>query len=72
MYDYMQSLKYGSVIERFDTYNIANLPIVEPTQEISDEVSMIIKHYMECTYQAFCKETTAISLVEAEIEKWNK
>lgn len=71
IYDYMQSLKYGSVIERFDTYNIENIPIVEPTKQLSERVTSIIRHYMDCTYCAFNCEEKAIAMVESEIEKWN-
>ena len=72
VYDYMQSMKYGSVIERFDTYNIENLPIIEPTKELSQKVSALIKQHMDCTYKAYCAEEKAIQMVEQEIEKWNK
>lgn len=72
IYDYMQSLKYGSVIERFDTYNIENVPIVEPTKQLSERITSIIRYYMDCTYRAFNCEEKAISMVEEEIEKWNK
>lgn len=71
IYDYMQSLKYGSVIERFDTYNIENVPIVEPTKQLSERITSIIRYYMDCTYRAFNCEEKAISMVEEEIEKWN-
>lgn len=72
VYDYMQSMKYGSVIERFDAEHAGSIPIVEPTQELSAEITSIIKHYMDCTYRAFNAEEKAISMVESEIEKWNK
>ena len=42
IYDFMQSLKYGSVIERFDKYSVENIPIVEPTEELSKMVTEII------------------------------
>lgn len=72
IYDYMQSLKYGSVIERFDKYNVENIPIVEPSKEVSEKVTQIIRQYMQYTYRAFNLEETAIAKVEQEIEKWNK
>ncbi len=72
IYDYMQSLKYGSVIERFDKYSVENIPIVEPTEELSREVTTIVKHYADLTYRAFCSEEKAITMIEAEIEKWNQ
>lgn len=70
VYEYLQSLKYGSVIERFDIANLENVPIVEPTQELSDKVTEMIKSYMDYTYQAFNAEEKAITMVEEEIEKW--
>ena len=71
IYDFMQSLKYGSVIERFDKYSVENIPIVEPTEELSKMVTEIINHYADCTYRAFVSEEKAITMVEQEIEKWN-
>ena len=72
VYDYMQSLKYGSVIERFDIDTIKTIPVVTPTRELSEEITGIIKRYMDCTYRAFNAEEKAIRMVEEEIEKWNK
>lgn len=72
IYDYMQSLKYGSVIERFDIENIKTIPIVRPTEELSQAVTDIVKSYMAKTYRAFNCEEQAISMVEREIESWNK
>ena len=71
IYDYMQSLKYGSVIERFDISNIETIPIVKPTEMLSRTVTEIIHHYADYTYRAFKAEEMAISMVEKEIEKWN-
>lgn len=72
VYEFMQSLKYGSVIERFDIGNIENVPVVIPTKEISIEVTNVVRKYMDCTYRAFNAEQKAIRMVEQEIEKWNK
>lgn len=72
IYDYMQSLKYGSVIERFDIENIKTIPIVRPTEELSQAVTDIVKSYMAKTYRAFKCEEQAIHMVEREIESWNK
>lgn len=72
IYDYMQSLKYGSVIERFDIENIKTIPIVRPTEELSQAVTDIVKSYMAKTYRAFNCEEQAISMIEREIERWNK
>jgi len=70
VYDFLQSLKYGSVIERFDIGNIENTPIVEPSKELSAKTTELVKQYMDCTYRAFCAEEKAITMVEEEIEKW--
>ena len=72
VYDFMQSLKYGSVIERFDIGNLENVPVVLPTKEISEGVTQLVRKYMNCTYKAFNAEENAIRMVEQEIEKWNK
>ena len=68
--DYMQSFKYGSVIERFDALRTESIPVVKPTQELSDEITALIKQYKDCTYRAFCAEEKAILIVEQEIESW--
>ncbi len=70
--DYMQSFKYGSVIERFDAKRLESVPIIIPTPEISSCITAWIKTYGKNMYEAFCAEEKAISLVEAEIEKWDK
>ena len=72
VYDYMQSMKYGSVIERIEPFHVESIPIVEPTKELSTEITAIIKHYMDYTYRAFVDEEKAIAMIESEIEKWNK
>ncbi len=71
-YDYMQSLKYGAVIERFDVQNIETVPIFIPTKELSATITSIIREYKDCLYRAFCKEEKAISMVETEIESWDE
>lgn len=70
--DYMQSFKYGSVIERFDALRVESIPVVKPTKELSEKITSLINRYKDCMYNAFCNEEKAISMVEAEIEKWNK
>lgn len=72
VYDYMQSMKYGSVIERIEPFHVESIPVVTPTKELSEEITVIIKRYMDCTYRAFNAEEKAIRMVEEEIEKWNK
>ena len=71
IYDYMQSLKYGSVIERFDISNLETIPIVKPTTELSQSVTETVAKYADCTYRGYKAEEKAISMVEQEIEKWN-
>ncbi len=70
--DYMQSMKYGSVIERIEPFHVESISVVKPTQELSDEITALIKQYKDCTYRAFCAEEKAISMVEQEIESWTK
>lgn len=72
VYDYIQSMKYGSVIERIEPFHVESIPVVEPTEEISKKITNLIQSYMDCTYKAFKAEEEAISMVEAKIEKWNK
>ncbi len=71
VFDFMQSLKYGSVIERFDIDNVKTIPIVKPTPKLSKQITDIIHRYMDCTYRAFKAEEKAVTMVEEEIEKWN-
>ena len=71
IYEFMQSLKYGSVIERFDIGNIETIPIVKPTVELSKQITEIIQKYANFSYRAHKTEEKAISIVEQEIEKWN-
>ena len=72
VFDYIQSMKYGSVIERIEPFHVESIPVVTPTEEISVEISTSIKRYMDCTYQAFNAEEKAITMIEEEIAKWNK
>ena len=72
VYDYIQSMKYGSVIERIEPFHVKSIPVVKPTKEISDEITSLIQNYMDFTYRAFIAEEKAIRMVEEEIEKWNK
>lgn len=70
VYDYMQSMKYGSVIERLEPFHIESIPVVKPTEDISKEISNIVQSYMDKTYNAFKAEESAIQMVEQEIESW--
>lgn len=71
VYSYIQSMKYGSVIERIEPFHVESIPVIEPTKEVSDKVKSLVQEYMDKTYKAFNAEETAISIVEQEIEKWN-
>lgn len=70
--DLIQSFKYGSVIERIDAMRVESIPVITPTEQLSKQITEIVKHYAHCIYRAFCKEETAVEMVEAEIEKWAK
>ena len=69
--DYIISMKYGSVIERIEPFHIESIPIIKPTKELSDRITVLIKENMDCSYKAFLFEEKAIALVEEEIERWN-
>lgn len=70
VYDYIQSMKYGSVIERVEPFHIESIPVITPSPEVSAEITDIIKKYMRCMYNAFSEEEKAIKLVENEIDTW--
>lgn len=72
VYDFIQSLKYGAVIERIEPFHVESIPVVKPTKELSAEITNIIQRYMDYSYKAFNAEEQAISMVEQEIEKWSK
>lgn len=72
VFDYIQSMKYGSVIERIEPFHVESIPVVEPTIELSAKITSLIRQYMAKTYRAFKCEEQAISMVEREIESWNK
>lgn len=71
-FDYMQSMKYGAVIERIEPFHVESIPVVIPTNELSATITELIREYKDCIYKAFCKEEEAISMVETEIESWDK
>lgn len=71
VYDYIISMKYGSVIERIEPFHIESIPVITPSKEISKKITSIIKRYMDLSYKAFNAEEKAIKMVEEEIEKWN-
>lgn len=72
VFDYIQSMKYGSVIERIEPFHVESIPVVKPTKELSKEVSSLIDKYKECIYKAYCLEQSAIKTVEGEIDSWGK
>lgn len=72
VYDYIQSMKYGSVIERIEPFHVESIPVVTPTKDLSEQIKSIVQRYMDYTYCAFKAEEKAIRMVEEEIEKWNK
>ena len=72
VYSYIQSMKYGSVIERVEPFHIESIPVVIPNKDLNDKIQVLIQEYMDKTYKAFIDEESAISMVEKEIEKWNK
>lgn len=69
---YIQSLKYGSVIERVEPFHIETIPVFIPELDIIQLVSEKIKKFKNYRYLAFKKEQEAIALVEKEIEQWQK
>ncbi|WP_281233650.1 methylation-associated defense system restriction endonuclease subunit S MAD5 [Flavobacterium gelatinilyticum] len=72
MYEYIQSLKYGSVIERVEPFHIDLLPIYVPSKDVYEKVTESVKKYKDLMYVAFKEEETAINLIEKEIESWQK
>ena len=71
VYSYIQSMKYGSVIERIEPFHVESIPVIEPSPELSLHVKNLVQKYMDSSYEAFYKEENAISMVEQEIERWN-
>ena len=72
VFEYMQSMKYGSVIERVEPFHIESIPVIKPSKELSQQITLVIRRYMNDMYNAFILEDGAIKLVESEIEKWSK
>ena len=71
VYSYIQSMKYGSVIERVEPFHIESIPVVIPNKELNKTIMDFVKKYMDDIYKAFVAEETAISMVETEIERWS-
>jgi len=72
VYDYIQSLKYGSVIERIEPFHVERIPVFVPTKKLSEQITWIINQYKDCVYNAFNKESQAIHLIEKEIDSWQQ
>ena len=70
VFDYMQSMKYGSVIERIEPFHVESIPVIKPTKEVSLTITRLIEEYSKMTYAAFCNEEKAISMVDTEIDSW--
>jgi restriction endonuclease S subunit len=71
-HSYIQSLKYGAVIERVEPFHIESLPVFITNNRTYELIIENIKNYSNNLYLAFCKEKLAIETVEKEIEEWQK
>lgn len=70
--DFIQSLKYGSVIERVEPLHVELIPVFMPPKDIRIEIEEKISSYCSKIYSSFKKEEKAIQIVEKEIESWQK
>ena len=68
--EYIQSLKYGSVIERVEPFHVEKIPVYIPDKEIINEVNRLISEHIELEYKAYKKEQEAVNLIETEIDSW--
>lgn len=67
----LESLAYGSVIITLGEEFVANIDLPLLSKEAKDTISAKIKQYSSLLDEATRLENEAVSLVEAEIEKWN-
>ena len=67
---YIQSLKYGSVIERVEPFHVDMVPIYVPDENLLNEVADSVLKFKNYLYDAFTNEQKAINLIENEIETW--
>ena len=67
----LESLAYGSVIITLGEEFVANIDLPLLSKEAQDTISAKIKRYSSLLDEATRLENEAVSLVEAEIEKWN-
>ena len=68
VHEYIQSMKYGSVIERIEPFHVESIPVVKPSKELSKKIKELISNFMDCTYEAFVLEERSVSLIENCIE----
>lgn len=69
--DYVQSLKYGSVIERVEPFHVESIPIYFPSVNLSKNVTELISKHGKFLYTSFKNEQKAIQLIETEIDSWH-
>ncbi|WP_026750677.1 restriction endonuclease subunit S [Sediminibacterium sp. C3] len=72
MQDYIQSLKYGSVIERVEPFHVDLIPVLIPDTDLKESICERVILYKSKNYEAFKLEQKAISLVEKHIETWQE
>lgn len=63
---------FGSVIQHVEPPLLEKIPIPIIEDEKMAEIGKLAETYRECWGKSAEKELEAISLIEAEIEKWNK
>ncbi len=68
--DYIQSIKYGSVIERVEPFHVQSIPIQNLPDDLIKKVKVLIDNYKQSFYTSFYKENQAINLIENEIDAW--
>ncbi|WP_312136153.1 restriction endonuclease subunit S [Sphingobacterium sp.] len=69
-FDYIQSIKYGSVIERVEPFHVESIPVQNFSDDIIIKVKDLIENYKHAFYTSFKKENQAINLIENEIDAW--
>ncbi len=63
---------FGSVIPQVEPHHLERIPIPDIDTNIVNQIDDLVKSYAKKCSEAKEKELKAISLVEAEIEKWTK
>ena len=69
--DSLHILPYGSVIVTLGEDFLADIDLPLIDKEKMEIIVSLIKEYCKKTDESIVKESTAISLVEQEIDKWN-